>query len=66
MSSVPTEQLRAMIRLLWPDEITPIAKRQLELLCDAADVKARYEKAVDNLTDGEVSAIFAGSDTKNE
>lgn len=33
VSGIPVEQLRAMIRLLWPDEITPIAKRQLELLC---------------------------------
>lgn len=39
-SEVPTERLRAMIRLLWPDEITPIAKRQLESLCDAADEDA--------------------------
>jgi hypothetical protein len=35
-SAIPVEQLRAMIRLLWPDEITPVAKRQLELLCERA------------------------------
>jgi hypothetical protein len=34
--AVPVEQLRAMIRMLWPDEITPVAKRQLEVLCDQA------------------------------
>ena len=34
MSDIPVEQLRAMIRLLGPGEMTPIAKRQLEQLCD--------------------------------
>ena len=32
--AVPVEQLKAMIRLLWPEEITPTAKRQLEKLCE--------------------------------
>jgi hypothetical protein len=36
---VPTEHLRAMIRLLWPDEITPTARRQLESLCERYDVQ---------------------------
>lgn len=36
---IPVERLRAMIRLLSPGEITPIAKRQLELLCQ------EYERA---------------------
>lgn len=35
--TVPVEQLRAMIRLLWPEEITPVAKRQLESLCEQAE-----------------------------
>ncbi len=34
---VPVEQLRAMIRLLSPDHLTPIAKRQLESLCKQAE-----------------------------
>jgi hypothetical protein len=36
---VPVEQLRAVIRLLWPEEITPIAKRQLESLCEQYEVE---------------------------
>lgn len=32
--AVPVEQLQAMIRLLWPEEMTPIAKRQLESLIE--------------------------------
>lgn len=40
MSGVPVEQLRAMIRLLWPDHITPIAKRQLESLCEQHEEEA--------------------------
>jgi hypothetical protein len=38
--AVPVEQLRAMIRLLWPEEITPTAKRQFELLCEQHDIDA--------------------------
>jgi hypothetical protein len=38
-SAVPVERLRAMIRLLWPDEITPTAKRQLESLCEQYEVE---------------------------
>lgn len=36
MRAIPVEQLRAAIRLLWPDEITPQAKRLLEQLCEQA------------------------------
>lgn len=39
--AVPVEQLRAMIRLLWPSEITPTAKRQLESLCEQAEERPR-------------------------
>lgn len=34
---VPTEHLRSMIRLLFPDEMTPVAKRHLEAMCDQWD-----------------------------
>lgn len=37
MTGVPVDQLRALIRLLWPAEITPTAKRHLEALCDQHD-----------------------------
>ena len=36
---IPVERLRAMIRLLGPEEMTPIAKRQLTLLCDEYDAE---------------------------
>lgn len=42
MSDVPVEQLRAMIRLLGPEEMTPIAKRQLQQLC------VHYEEDLDD------------------
>ena len=32
--TIPVAQLRAMIKLLSPGELTPTAKRQLTLLCD--------------------------------
>lgn len=34
---IPVEQLRAMIRLLFPDEMTPMGKRMLDKLCDQYD-----------------------------
>lgn len=34
---VPTPHLRSMIRLLYPDEMTPVAKRHLEAMCDQWD-----------------------------
>lgn len=34
---IPVEQLRAMIRLLGPQEMTPTAKRQLEAICKQHD-----------------------------
>lgn len=37
MSGVPVERLRAMIRLLGPEEMTPTAARQLEALCREYD-----------------------------
>jgi hypothetical protein len=33
VSGVPVGQLRAVIGLLWPSEITPAARRRLESLC---------------------------------
>jgi hypothetical protein len=37
MPSSNAEQLRAMVNLLSPDEMTPVAKRQLERLADQWD-----------------------------
>ena len=34
---VPVEQLRAAIRQLFPDEMTPLAKSVLESICDQAE-----------------------------
>lgn len=34
MADVPVAQLRAAIRLLYPDEMTPQAKRVLESICE--------------------------------
>lgn len=36
---VPVEQLRALIALLWPDEITPTARRMLLSVCDQHEEK---------------------------
>lgn len=33
-STVPKEQLLAMINMLWPEEVTPAAKRMLLQLCE--------------------------------
>lgn len=32
--AVPTERLRALVRLLYPEEITPTAKRMIERTCE--------------------------------
>ena len=37
MHAVPTEQLRALVNLLWPDEITPTARRMLLAAADQHD-----------------------------
>lgn len=31
---VPVARLRAMVKLLYPEEMTPTAKRQFDLLCE--------------------------------
>jgi RecJ-like exonuclease len=38
--AVPTVHLRAMIRLLFPEEMTPTSKRQLEAMCAVYDAEA--------------------------
>lgn len=38
---IPVEQLRAAIRLLYPDEMTPNAKRVLESICEEHDSDER-------------------------
>lgn len=35
--SLPVEQVRALVRLLFPDHMTPVAKRQIESACEAAE-----------------------------
>lgn len=35
--SVPSQRLRSAIRLLFPEEMTPMAKRVLESICDEAE-----------------------------
>lgn len=35
--SLPVEQIRALVRLLYPEHMTPIAKRQFDAVCDGAD-----------------------------
>ena len=47
MSAVPVEHLRAMVRLLYPEEMTPMAKRQLELLCQGYDDEQQQEEVPD-------------------
>ena len=37
MHAVPTEQLRKLVNLLWPDEITPTARRMLLAAADQHD-----------------------------
>lgn len=53
VSAVPVEQLRAAIRLLWPDEITPAAKRLLEQICDEHDPTASGTYPLSDLESGE-------------
>lgn len=36
---VPVEQLRALVRLLFPDHMTPVAKRQIESVCEHAELE---------------------------
>jgi hypothetical protein len=35
--ALPVEQVRALVRLLYPEHMTPVAKRQIESACDAAE-----------------------------
>jgi len=39
-----TERIRAAIKLLYPDEMTPTAKRVLERILDAEDEEARDDQ----------------------
>lgn len=40
-SVMPVEQVRALVRLLYPEYMTPVARRQIESACDAADMHMR-------------------------
>jgi hypothetical protein len=44
VGGVPVEHLRAMIRLLSPDHMTPTAKRYLESLCEQYDAPESAEE----------------------
>lgn len=43
---IEVERIRAAIRLLYPDEMTPTAKRMLESICDEP---MPYSKAFDQV-----------------
>lgn len=42
-AQIPVEQLRALVRLLYPEHMTPIAKRQIESVCEQADDGGREQ-----------------------
>lgn len=46
--SIPVERLRAAIRVLYPDDMTPDAKRVLDVICDEHD-PTLYPEWVDRL-----------------
>lgn len=46
-ASLPVEQVRALVRLLFPEEMTPTAKRVIEGACDVAVDANRSTEAND-------------------
>jgi hypothetical protein len=49
-----TERIRAAIRLLYPDDMTPTAKRVLERILDEEDHEAAADAAAFVLPEGEL------------
>lgn len=43
MSEVPTARIRAAINLLYPEEMTPTAKRILKTICDEYDFPGAFD-----------------------
>ena len=43
MADVPVERVRALVRLLYPDEMTPTAKRMFDRVCDEYDEPAEVD-----------------------